>query len=61
MGKLAIARTVIPIEYDRSTEGFNAWSLMIKNRLHINQHPITISSIVSETYKVLKFHTPSKK
>jgi hypothetical protein len=56
MGKLAITRTVIPLEYDKSTEGFNAWTLMIRNSLHVNDQAFTVHTIIPEANKVLKFH-----
>lgn len=57
--KLAVTRTIIPLEYDRSTEGFNAWRIMIKNSLHVNDQAFTIETIIPEVNKILNFHTVS--
>jgi len=31
---LAISKTFIPQEYDKSAQGFNTWSMHIKGQLH---------------------------
>jgi hypothetical protein len=61
MGRLAVTRTVIPLEYDRSTEGFNRWALGIRNELHLPDQNFTIQTIIPITEKVIKFHIPLNK
>ncbi|KEQ31241.1 hypothetical protein N180_03055 [Pedobacter antarcticus 4BY] len=56
MGRLAITRTIIPLDYDRTAAGYNAWVIGIRNELHLPDKAFDIHSIIPETNKVLKFH-----
>lgn len=36
---LAVSKTFIPYDYDKSTEGYNAWTRHIRSEVHgISQH-----------------------
>lgn len=56
MGRVAIIRTVIPLEYDSSTEGFNNWVFWIRNQVHCPDKNFTINSIIPAANQVIKFH-----
>jgi len=56
MGKLSVTRTIIPIEYDRSTEGFNRWALAIRNELHLPDPSFTSQTIIPAINQIIKYH-----
>jgi hypothetical protein len=54
---LAVSRTVIPLEYDNSTQGFNDWAAYIRNELHVNLKPsFDAYQIVPEAKKILNYY-----
>ena len=61
MKRLAITRTVIPLDYDKSIEGFNSWAISVRNQVHVSDRPLSMETIVNETNKILKFHKSTKK
>jgi len=56
MGRLYINRTIVPIDYDRSTEGFNRWALEIRNQLHLPDRSFNIQTIIPVTNNLIKYH-----
>jgi len=53
---LAITKTVIPLDYDPTQQGFNNWAISIRNQVHMNERPFDVHAVVNETNKILKFH-----
>jgi hypothetical protein len=55
---LAISKTIIPLDYDKSTQGFNDWADYLRNELHVNSQPFSVHNVVQEATKVLNFYKP---